>query len=124
VLTGSVPGLGTVLVDGQGFTLYVFAPDKEAGRSTCYGSCALAWPPLTLPTGVTTPVSGSGVNQSLLGTSKRTDGTVQVTYNHWPLYLWQGDSEPGQATGQALDQSGGLWFTLSPSGSEITVKPK
>jgi predicted lipoprotein with Yx(FWY)xxD motif len=123
-MTGNVSGLGTVLVDGQGFTLYVFAPDKQSGTSTCNGSCALAWPPLTLPTGVTTPVAGSGVNQSLLATTKRSDGTTQVTYNRWPLYLWQGDSQPGQATGQALDQSGGLWYTLSPSGSEITVKPK
>jgi predicted lipoprotein with Yx(FWY)xxD motif len=120
VQTGTVSGLGEVLVNGQGLTLYLFVPDKQSGSSTCYGSCAEGWPPLLLPTGVTTPVAGSGVETSLLGTTHRSDGTTQITYNKWPLYLWQGDSEPGQATGQGLNNDGGLWYVLSPSGSEIT----
>jgi predicted lipoprotein with Yx(FWY)xxD motif len=122
VTTGKVPGLGTVLVNGQGFTLYLFVPDKQSGNSTCNGTCAIAWPPLILPTGVSAPVAGSGVKSSLLGTTKRADGSVQVTYNRWPLYTWQGDSTPGQATGQGINNSGGLWYVLSPSGAEITAK--
>jgi predicted lipoprotein with Yx(FWY)xxD motif len=123
VRTGQVNGLGTVLVDGQGLTLYLFVPDKQSGASTCYNACAQGWPPLLLPTGVTTPVAGSGVKTSLLGTTQRTDGTTQVTYNKWPLYLWVGDSEPGQATGQGLNNLGGLWYVLAPDGSTIKAKP-
>lgn len=123
VSTGTVKGLGTVLVDGQGFTLYLFVPDHQS-ESTCYGQCAEAWPPLLLPTGVSTPVAGPGVNSKLLGTTHRTDGTVELTYNGWPLYTWTGDSTPGQATGQGLNSLGGLWYVLSPSGKEITTKAK
>lgn len=119
VSTGNVNGLGTVLVDGQGMTLYLFVPDKQSGSSTCYGRCAQGWPPLLLPAGVTAPVAGPGVNSSLLGTTHRTDGTVEVTYDKWPLYLWVGDSQPGQATGQGLNNLGGLWYVLSPSGQAI-----
>jgi predicted lipoprotein with Yx(FWY)xxD motif len=122
VTTGNVKGLGTVLVDGQGLTLYLFVPDKQSGTSTCYGRCAEGWPPLLLPNGVTTPVAGSGIKTSLLGTTRRTDGTTQLTYNKWPLYLWVGDSQPGQATGQALDNLGGLWYVLAPDGQTITTR--
>jgi predicted lipoprotein with Yx(FWY)xxD motif len=123
VKTGTVPGLGTVLVNGLGFTLYVFAPDKQSGKSTCYGECARAWPPLVLPSGVTQAPAGSGVKQALLGTTARTDGTVQVTYNKWPLYGWVADSTPGQATGQAINNLGGLWYVITPEGQLITKKP-
>ena len=121
VTTGTVPGLGTVLVAGNGFTLYMFAPDKRSGVSTCYNACATAWPPLLL-VGSDVPVYGHGVNPSLLGTTKRTDGTVQVTYNGWPLYLWVDDSVPGQATGQAINNNGGLWYVLNSAGQVITKK--
>ena len=123
VQTGKVPGLGTVLVDGQGFTLYLFVPDKQSGTSTCYGACATAWPPLLLPVGDHAPVAGPGVESSLLALTKRTDGTTQITYNKWPLYTWVSDSSPGQATGQGLNNLGGLWYVLSPSGKEITATP-
>ena len=123
VRTGTVKGLGTVLVDGQGFTLYMFVPDKQSGNSTCYGPCAQAWPPLLLPAGTTTPLAGPGVNSALLGTTHRTDGTTQLTYNKWPLYLWVNDSQPGQATGQGINNHGGLWYVLSPQGNEITTTP-
>jgi predicted lipoprotein with Yx(FWY)xxD motif len=122
VTTGSVPGLGQVLVDGQGLTLYLFVPDKQSGSSTCYAECASAWPPLLLPDGVTAPVAGPGIKASLLATTHRTDGTVQVTYNKWPLYTWAGDSGPGQASGQGLNNLGGLWYVLSPDGATITKK--
>jgi predicted lipoprotein with Yx(FWY)xxD motif len=121
VSTGTVSGLGTVLVAGNGFTLYMFVPDKDSGVSTCYNACAEAWPPLLL-TGAITPVYGHGVNPNLIGTTKRTDGTVQVTYKGWPLYLWAGDSEPGQATGQAINNHGGLWYVLNPAGKVLTKK--
>jgi len=119
VSTGTVPGLGTVLVAGNGFTLYMFAPDKRSGVSTCYNACATAWPPLLL-TGTGAPVYGSGVNPHLLGTTRRTDGTVQVTYDGWPLYLWVSDSQPGQATGQGINNNGGLWYVLNPAGQVVT----
>lgn len=122
VRVASVPGLGSILVDGQGRTLYLFEPDKQSGTSTCYGTCAHGWPPLLLPSGVSAPVAGSGVSSTLLGTTHRTDGTVEVTYNKWPLYLWIGDSSPGQATGQGLDNDGGLWYVVSPSGDAITAQ--
>ncbi len=123
VRTVTVHGLGTVLVNGKGLTLYMFVPDKQSGSSTCYGQCAQAWPPLVLPAGTTTPLAGPGVESSLLGTTHRTDGTVEITYNKWPLYLWVGDSQPGQATGQAINNNGGLWYVLTPSGHLITTKP-
>lgn len=119
VRTGTVPGLGKVLVDGQGFTLYIFEPDKQSGKSTCYGNCAQGWPPLLLPSGVTAPVSGPGVDASLLGVTARTDGTTEVTYNKWPLYLWVNDSSPGQATGQGLNNLGGLWYVIAPDGHPV-----
>jgi predicted lipoprotein with Yx(FWY)xxD motif len=122
VKVGSVPGLGTVLVDGQGMTLYIFEPDHQSGRSTCYGPCATGWPPLVVPAGATTPVAGPGVRSSLLGTTARTDGTTQVTYHGWPLYLWVNDTAPGQATGQGLNNLGGLWYVLSPTGQVITAR--
>ena len=122
VKTGQVTGLGTVLVDGQGMTLYMFEPDKQSGQSTCYGACAQGWPPLILPVGVATPVAGPGVQASLLGTTHRSDGQTEVTYDKWPLYTWVSDSQPGQATGQALNNLGGLWYVLSPSGRVITTK--
>ncbi len=123
VRTGTVKGLGTILVDGQGFTLYLFVPDKDSGHSTCYSTCALGWPPLLLPAGVSTPVAGPGVKASLLGTTRRTDGSTQLTYNGWPLYTWTNDSQPGEATGQGLNNLGGLWYVLSPSGKEIVTRP-
>jgi predicted lipoprotein with Yx(FWY)xxD motif len=124
VKTGTVRGLGTVLVNGQGLTLYMFVPDHQRGKSTCYKQCADGWPPLRLPTGVTTPVAGGRAEASLLGTTTRKDGGEQVTYNGWPLYLWQVDTAPGEATGQGLNSLGGLWYVLSPKGKVIKAKQK
>jgi predicted lipoprotein with Yx(FWY)xxD motif len=114
IRTSVLPGAGRVLADGQGFTLYAYMPDHR-GRSQCSGLCAQQWPPLVLPAGVGRPKAGTGVAASLLGTVRRPGGTLQVTYGGWPLYLWQGDHEPGQATGQADDM--GLWYLLSASGT-------
>ena len=100
--TSSVPGVGTVLVDGKGFTLYDLASESN-GTITCTGSCASTWPPLLLPAGTMSATAGSGVSASKLGTIARPDGGTQVTYNGLPLYLFVSDQSPGQATGQGVE---------------------
>ena len=109
-----VSGLGEIVVDGKGFTLYMYAPDHQ-GTSTCTGFCAEQWPPLVLPKGVDQPTAGPGVKAALLGTVRRANGQLQVTYNRWPLYRWEGDLAPGQATGQA--DAMGLWYAVSATGA-------
>ena len=111
-----------ILVDGCGLTLYLFTQDKQ-GKSTCFDDptyhCSKTWPALTT-TGA--PRAGTGVKQSLLGVTKRTDGGVQVTYNHHPLYRFHGftgtagDRKPGDTNGQAFYLT---WFVLGPSGAPI-----
>jgi predicted lipoprotein with Yx(FWY)xxD motif len=107
--------LGKILVDGQGRTLYLFEADKGTA-STCDGACASAWPPLTTDD---QPVAGAGVSASKLGTTKRGDGTTEVTYNGHPLYTFAGDSAPGQANGQGSDGFGAEWYVLSAAGTQI-----
>ena len=121
ITTGTVNGLGTVLVDGKGITVYMFATDVRGHPSRCYNICAVQWPPVVLPPGVSKPVAGAGIHPSLLGTAPRTDGSTQLTYNGWPLYLWPPDRAPGQATGQALTNAGGLWYALTPAGKPIVT---
>jgi predicted lipoprotein with Yx(FWY)xxD motif len=104
--------LGQILVNSKGFTLYDFHKD-EGGKSACYGACAQVWSPLT-----GTPKAEKGAKASLLGTAKRTDGSVQVTYAGHPLYTYAGDSKPGQANGNDISQFGGEWYALTPSGEE------
>lgn len=118
VTTAQIGGLGTVLIDGKGFTLYLFLPDDHTGHSRCTGICAAAWPPLLAP-GTSSPVAGRGINPPLLGTTIRSDGTRQVTYNGWPLYRYAIDTAPGQAAGQGLNNLGGLWYVVSPRGSPV-----
>ena len=105
--------IGTILATGQGRTLYMFAADKH-GQSACYGQCAHYWPPL-LTTGK--PTAGTGAKASLLGTTRRKDGKLQVTYNGHPVYRYVSDTQRGQIGGQGLNLSGGLWWALSPSGA-------
>jgi predicted lipoprotein with Yx(FWY)xxD motif len=108
-------GLGRILVDSKGITLYDFPPDK--GKvSVCYGACAALWPPLITHG---KPVAGLGARASLLGTTKRKDGKLQVTYGGHPLYYFVTDRKPGQTTGQGLNQFGGPWWVISPAGKEI-----
>ena len=118
---GTVAGLGTVLVDGQGITVYMYATDIQGHPSRCYDICAVQWPPVVLPSGVTRPVAGPGIRPALLATASRTDGTTQITYNGWPLYKWPPDRAPVKATGQALTNAGGLWYVLSPAGKPIVT---
>ena len=107
--------LGRILVDSKGLTLYDFVPDKGT-MSVCYDACAALWPPL-LTTGK--PLAGPGVRASLLGTTKRKDGKVEVTYGGHPLYYFVTDHKPGQTTGQGISQFGGPWWVISASGKEI-----
>jgi predicted lipoprotein with Yx(FWY)xxD motif len=107
--------LGRILVDSKGITLYDFVKDKGT-TSVCYGACAALWPPL-LTHGK--PVAGPGVRASLLGTTKRKDGKLEVTYGGHPLYYFVTDRKPGQTTGQGVNQFGGPWWVLSPAGKEI-----
>ncbi len=115
----AVNGLGTVLVDGRGITLYLFETDRRGSPSRCYDICAIQWPPATLPHGVTAPVAGPGIVAGLLGTAPRTDGTTQITYHGWPLYYWPPDKAPGKATGQALTNAGGRWYVVDPAGNAV-----
>jgi predicted lipoprotein with Yx(FWY)xxD motif len=108
-------GLGRILVDGRGHTLYVFAKDKN-GKSLCAGKCAGFWPPL-IASGK--PRASAGVNASLLGTTKRTDGRLQITYKHHPLYTFVKDVRKGQTNGEEVDAFGGEWYALSPAGAWI-----
>jgi predicted lipoprotein with Yx(FWY)xxD motif len=109
-------GLGSILVDSRGRTLYLWQADTGP-KSTCSGACAGAWPPL-LTTGA--PTAGSGAKASLLGITKRSDGAEQVTYNQHPLYLFTGDNASGQTTGQGSTGFGAPWYVLSPGGNQIT----
>ena len=111
--------LGSFLVDEKGMTVYLFVADTTK-ESTCYTSCAAIWPPV-LTDGA--PQAGTGVQASLLGTTTRTDGKVEVTYAGPPLYYFIKDKAPGDVTGQAINGFGALWWVLSPSGAAIEVKP-
>lgn len=115
--TRSVKRLGTILVDGKGRTLYLFEADKTT-KSTCAGSCATAWPPL-LTSG--TAKTGPGARKNLLGTTKRPDGTSEVTYNGHPLYYYAGDAKPGDTNGEGLNQFGAAWYALNPAGTKIDL---
>jgi predicted lipoprotein with Yx(FWY)xxD motif len=107
--------LGRILVDGGGMTLYLF--EKDTGmKSTCNGSCAKFWPPVTTAGAAK---AGSGLDAGKLGTTARTDGETEVTYNGHPLYYYAGDKQPGDTTGQGLNAFGALWYVLSPAGKEV-----
>jgi predicted lipoprotein with Yx(FWY)xxD motif len=112
VQTRTIKKLGTVLVNSKGLTLYMFKPDRRQ-KVTCKSTCAIIWPPLKLKKGQK-PTAGGQAKKKLLGM----DGRV-VTYNRWPLYTYIKDHRPGQATGQGVNNSGGLWYVLSPSGAII-----
>ncbi len=107
--------LGTFLVGPDGKSLYLFEADTSA-RSTCSGACAQSWPPITTDG---PPVAGSGVMQSLLSTSSRGDGTMQVVYNGHPLYYFAGDTKAGDTNGEGLDAFGAGWDVVNPMGNKI-----
>jgi predicted lipoprotein with Yx(FWY)xxD motif len=116
VSLASISGIpDKALVGSNGHTLYLFQADKK-GTSACSGACAAAWPPVTV-TG--TPRAGSGVSQALLGTIKRPDGMVQLTYNGHPLYYFTADTAARTAHGQGVKAFGAEWYVINASGSKI-----
>lgn len=107
---------GTYLVSSSGRALYLWMGDK-AGKSSCSGACAGAWPPLTVSG---TPTGSGSVTAADLGTITRSDGTKQVTYKGHPLYYFAGDPGSGTTTGEGSDGFGAKWWLVAPSGAAIT----
>ena len=107
--------LGSILVDSQGRTLYLFRRDSGT-KSACTGACAIDWPPLRA-TGK--PTAGGGATASILAASARSDGKPQITYNGHPLYLFSGDQKPGDTNGEGVNAFGGLWYALSSAGNQV-----
>ena len=115
-LTAAQSRYGTILFDGTGHVLYGFTRDQRGKPSTCYGACAAAWP-VYYKAGVLK--AGKGVKQKLIGSVKRKDGRLQVTYNGRPLYYYVGDKSPGAISCQNVREFGGLWLVVAPSGRLI-----
>jgi predicted lipoprotein with Yx(FWY)xxD motif len=110
----STEKLGTVVVDGQGYTLYRF--DKDTAKpptSNCAGDCAQKWPPVLATPG--TPLTVEGVAQEAVGTINRPDGSIQLTLGGWPVYRYSGDTQPGATGGQGV---GGTWAAVTPDGNK------
>ena len=108
-------GLGKILVDSRGRSLYMLTADS-VGKSTCFGACAVNWPPLRA---AHRPTVGRGLKVSKVGRIRRSDGQRQVTYNGHPLYRFVGDTKPGQTNGEGITAFGGRWFVLSPAGTKV-----
>ncbi|MEU1349145.1 hypothetical protein ACFYPA_21900 [Streptomyces sp. NPDC005775] len=111
--------LGTILVDGEGRTLYLWEADTTS-ESTCDGDCATSWPPVTVSG---KPVAGKGVKAALLGTTTRDDGREEITYNGHPLYRYAGDTSAGDTHGQGSNGFGAAWYVLDVAGNKITKVP-
>jgi predicted lipoprotein with Yx(FWY)xxD motif len=110
--------VGNVLVAANGRTLYLFTADKST-KSSCYGQCAFYWPPLI----AAKPTASTGLKASLLGTTKRKGGKLQVTYAGHPLYFFAQDKKAGDVNGQGFVHFGGAWWVVSAAGRKVTVKP-
>jgi predicted lipoprotein with Yx(FWY)xxD motif len=121
ISTKAVPGLGTILVDAKGRTLYMFVPDKRK-KVTCVATCAAIWPPVKVPKGAKLVARGKA-KRAKLGVDADPAGGQVATYNRWPLYTYVGDRGPRQAKGQALNLNGGLWFVLTPMGRIVRRRP-
>lgn len=111
---------GKMLVDEKGMTLYEFDKDSK-NKSMCDGSCAAAWPPFTVKS---KPAAGKGIKADLLKTTKRDDGSEQVTYNGRPLYHFEADKKPGDVNGQDVNAFGAKWFVMNPEGKKVTTQPQ
>jgi predicted lipoprotein with Yx(FWY)xxD motif len=120
VSTRTVPGVGAVLVNAEGRTLYTFAPDK-ASKVTCVGACAAIWPPLKTSS-AQKPATSGAVSASLVSSDANPSGGRVVTYAGWPLYLYVADPSAGTDHGEGINSSGGLWYVISPSGKVIKAK--
>ena len=115
VNSSTTASLGDILVGPNGHTLYVFLKDTGP-KSSCSGACASDWPPLTTTGKLTT---AGGVSTSALKTERRSDGTMQVTFDGHPLYYYAGDQKAGDTTGQGLNQFGAAWYVLAANGNKI-----
>jgi predicted lipoprotein with Yx(FWY)xxD motif len=115
-LTTQNSPVGPILATGTGATLYDFVPDTPHHSACLNVGCVYQWPPLLVSSASQV---GPGLSRSLVGTLRRPDGSTQLSYNGHPLYLYIRDVKPGEVEGQAIDQDGGLWYVLSPSGNEI-----
>jgi predicted lipoprotein with Yx(FWY)xxD motif len=111
-------GLGDVLVNRQGHTLYLFARDAGS-TSACSGACAVNWPPLRVRG---TPLVGSGAELSDVGTTARPGGVSQLTYHGHPLYTFANDKKPGDTNGEGINAFGGSWFAVSPAGAKVAPR--
>jgi predicted lipoprotein with Yx(FWY)xxD motif len=109
-------GLGSFLTDAQGRTVYLFTRDS-GNTPSCTGACTSVWPPVTSSTMAKV---GPGASESLLSTVGNAGGQQQVTYNGHPLYYYAGDVNRGDTNGEQLDQFGGLWYVVSPSGMQVS----
>jgi predicted lipoprotein with Yx(FWY)xxD motif len=118
----SVSGLGNVVVDGRGRTVYILTSGGHTNvPCTASSGCTKLWPTLPLPSGMSAAAAGTGVNASLLGTKKLSDGKTYPTYNGWLIYEYTGDPGPGRAKGQRIKSFGGTWYVLNPSGNPVTA---
>jgi predicted lipoprotein with Yx(FWY)xxD motif len=115
VVSTAKTSLGQIIVNSSGRTLYLFEKDRN-GKSACSGQCAVFWPPLT--TSGKPGVTG-GARASLIGTTRRADGRLQVTYNHHPLYTFVKDKKAGQTNGEGVNAFGAVWDAVSPAGTKI-----
>ena len=124
VSAADVVGVGRVLVNGEGRTLYLLSSEK-GGKITCTddNGCTKMWPPSEMPSGMTGGIAGQGVQASLLGTAKGPSGDLYLTYGGWPLYTYSRDTGPARAAGQGISSFGGTWSVVSPAGAPITGAP-
>jgi predicted lipoprotein with Yx(FWY)xxD motif len=119
VISTTSTSLGRILVNSQGRTLYLFGRDSR-GKSACSGKCASFWPPLIA---AGKPRAATGARASMLETTRRADGRLQVTYNHHPLYRFLKDTKKGQTNGEQLNAFGGVWYAVSPAGARVVRHP-
>ena len=122
VMTATLPSVGTVLVNGNGQTLYLLS-SEQGGKLTCTddNGCTKVWPDTELPSGKTAGIAGTGVQASLLGTVKAAAGSLYLTYNTFPLYTFTGDTKTGTAAGQGITSFGGTWSAITPAGVAATA---
>jgi predicted lipoprotein with Yx(FWY)xxD motif len=113
---------GTYLTDASGRTLYMFTADTRGQRSACEDACTAVWPPLL--TDAEPSAQSAEVQSQMLGMIERPDGSMQVTYNGWPLYMFGRDQGPGDIQGQTMEGFGGAWYLVSPDGEPIEAQPE
>lgn len=121
--TAAVAGLGTVVVDARGHTVYVLTADGKTNVDcNDANGCTKVWPDLPLPDASTSPAAGPGIQASLLSTMKSADGETYPTYHGWLMYEFVEDTAPGQGQGQGVKSFGGTWYALTPAGTLVATR--